>query len=80
MSESSATLSSSASTPEPVPEDWTPGRIGYEAYGDHPGAHGPWTTFDGRPMPTWSDLKKGGPAGQLTRDRWEIAARTIISE
>ena len=33
--------------------DKTIGQIGFDAYGDAAG----WKTFDGRPMPTWEELK-----------------------
>jgi hypothetical protein len=55
------------------------GEVGFEAYGDHPGQHGPWTTDDGRPMPQWPELA-GSAAGPLTRERWEVAAQAIIAE
>ena len=51
------------------------GEIGYNAYGEKAGAHGPWKTFDGRPMPKWEELS--GEAGELTKARWEEAAREI---
>jgi hypothetical protein len=80
MSESSTAPTSSTAPPDPSSLDaWVLGRIGYEAYGKHPGAHGPWTTFDGRPMPTWPDLQQSD-AGQLTRDRWAAAALAIAAE
>lgn len=53
------------------------GQIGYEAYGEKAGAHGPWKTFDGRPMPKWEELS--GEAGELTKTRWEEAAREIAA-
>lgn len=58
------------------------GRIGYDAYGEHPSAHGPWTTFDGRPMPTWGEYSAAGPgsSGAFTQERWERAAAAIIAE
>lgn len=59
-------------------EQETLGEVGFNAYGDKPGAHGPWKTFDGREMPRWGAL--AGEAGSLTRERWEEAARTIIAE
>jgi hypothetical protein len=54
------------------------GQIGFEAYGDKAGAHGPWKTFDGRPMPKWGELS--GDAGVLTQERWDEAARAIVAE
>ncbi|MFY0567077.1 hypothetical protein ACN28E_25010 [Archangium lansingense] len=58
------------------------GRIGYDAYGNHPSAHGPWTTFDGRPMPKWDEYSSTGPgsSGAFTQERWEQAAVAIITE
>ncbi|WNG57398.1 hypothetical protein F0U59_23495 [Archangium gephyra] len=58
------------------------GRVGYDAYGNHPSAHGPWTTFDGRPMPTWEEYSAAGPgsAGAFTQERWEESAKAIIAE
>jgi len=49
------------------------GRVGYEAYG----AAADWTTFDGRPMPTWEQLGETG-TGMETRRRWDMAASAII--
>ncbi|NNB99803.1 hypothetical protein HI113_38580 [Corallococcus exiguus] len=43
------------------------GFAGFQAYGDVPGAHGPWKTYDGRDMPTWDAV---GPA---TQARWVAA-------
>lgn len=54
----------------------TLGQIGYEAYGEHPGPGGPYTTFDGRPMPKWEELP-ATEAGRLTQARWETAAAAI---
>lgn len=54
------------------------GEVGFSRYGDEPGKHGPWTTFDGRPMPRWDALT--GEAGAHTRHRWDVAATAIIEE
>jgi hypothetical protein len=54
----------------------TLGEIGYEAYGNDPGPQGPWTTFDGRPMPRWEELS-GTEAGRYTQKRWEAAGQAI---
>jgi hypothetical protein len=51
------------------------GQIGYEAYGEAAG----WRTFDGRPMPTWSELAIH-PAGLETQRRWEVASARVIEE
>lgn len=50
--------------------DLTLGQVGYEAYGEDSG----WTTFDGRPMPKWDNLRPDIQA------RWEISARAIADE
>jgi hypothetical protein len=57
--------------------EFTLGEIGFNAYGDTPGAEGPWKTFDGRPMPKWAELS--GDTGALTKERWEAAAKAIIN-
>lgn len=44
-------------------------QIGYEAYG----LKADWKTWDGKPMPTWTDL------GDVVRDRWQAAAEAIIN-
>lgn len=54
------------------------GQIGFDAYGEMAGAHGPWKTFDGRAMPKWEELT--GPVGELTKARWEEAAKAILCE
>jgi hypothetical protein len=54
------------------------GQIGYEAYGEMAGVHGAWKTFDGRDMPKWEALH--GEAGELTKARWEVAAKAMIRE
>lgn len=54
------------------------GEVGFNAYGERPGAHGPWKTFDGRDMPKWEGLQ--GDTGALTKERWEVAAEAIIAE
>ena len=54
------------------------GEIGYEAYGEHAGPGGPYTTFDGRPMPKWDELS-ATEAGKLTQARWESAAQAIAT-
>ena len=54
----------------------TLGEIGYEAYGEHAGPGGPYTTFDGRPMPKWSEFSNS-EAGRLTQARWETAGQAI---
>lgn len=54
----------------------TLGEVGYEAYGEHAGPGGPYTTFDGRPMPKWEELGSS-EAGLLTRARWESAGQAI---
>lgn len=59
-------------------EQKTLGQVGFDAYGDKPGAHGPWKTFDGREMPRWAALE--GETGALTRERWETAAEAIGRE
>jgi hypothetical protein len=51
------------------------GQIGYEAYGETAQPL-PWTTFDGRPMPTWEQLGATG-TGMETRRRWEVAGTAI---
>lgn len=53
------------------------GEVGYEAYGNHAGPGGPFTTFDGRPMPQWDELSKT-EQGRLTQARWETAAQAIL--
>lgn len=53
----------------------TLGQVGFDAYGEKPGAHGAWKTFDGRDMPRWEAL--AGETGALTRARWEAAAEAI---
>jgi len=59
----------------------TLGQVAFEAYGNHPGKHGAWTTFDGRPMPKWGDLKIGdSESGSLTATRWEVAVAAAIAE
>lgn len=63
---------------DPTPNEMELGRRGYIAYGLRPSAHGPWTTFDGRPMPKYEDLK--GESGEFTKVRWGIAARAIIAD
>lgn len=55
---------------------YTYGELGFNAYGHKPGKHGPWKTFDGRDMPRWEALQ--GEVGELTRERWETAAREIL--
>ncbi|MCY1080286.1 hypothetical protein [Archangium lansingense] len=69
----------SSSTPA---NTYTLGRIGYDAYGNHPSAHGPWTTFDGRSMPKWEEYSAAGPgsSGAFTQERWERAAAAVIAE
>lgn len=57
--------------PQPSPADLELGSQAYKAYGDVPGPHGKWTTYDGRPMPLWFDLHP------LTQERWAIAASGI---
>lgn len=54
------------------------GEVGYEAYGEHAGPGGPYTTFDGRPMPKWDELG-ASEGGRLTQARWESAAQAIIA-
>lgn len=49
------------------------GQIGYEAYGETAG----WTTFDGRPMPSWEQLGDS-PGGRETRRRWDVAAQAVL--
>lgn len=56
----------------------TLGEVGYEAYGEHAGPGGPYTTFDGRPMPKWGDLSSTD-GGRLTQARWESAGQAIKS-
>lgn len=46
------------------------GQVGYEAYAD--AGTPPGVTFDGRAMPTWSEV------GDVTRGRWEAAASKIV--
>jgi hypothetical protein len=53
------------------------GEIGYEADGEHAGPGGPYTTFDGRPMPRWDELS-ATEQGRLTQARWETAAQAIL--
>jgi hypothetical protein len=48
----------------------TLGQVGYEAYGEH----AEWKSFDGRPMPRWSDLRPD------IVEKWEVAARAIAAE
>lgn len=55
---------------------YTYGELGFNAYGHKPGKHGTWKTFDGRDMPRWEALQ--GEVGELTRERWETAAREIL--
>ncbi len=43
---------------------------GYNAYGEEAG----WKTFDGRPMPTWSQV------GEPVQARWIAAARRIAQQ
>jgi hypothetical protein len=53
------------------------GFAGFQAYGDVPGVHGPWKTYDGRDMPTWDAV---GPA---TQARWVVAGeaeRRVVLE
>lgn len=64
-----------AQAPEPTK---TLGQVGFEAHNSHPGAHGPWKTFDGREIPRWEDLP--GEAGALTRERWEVQAEVVGKE
>jgi hypothetical protein len=47
------------------------GEVAFNAYGSTPGPHGPWTTYDDKTMPQWSDV------APLTRERWEAAARAV---
>lgn len=54
------------------------GEVAFNAYGDMAGIAGPWKTFDGRDMPKWDDL--AGPAGELTKARWEEAAKAVLRE
>lgn len=51
-------------------------RKAFDAYGDLPGLHGPWKTFDGRPMPKWDDLNTD--AGVLTQNRWGAAVKAVL--
>jgi hypothetical protein len=53
-------------------------QVAFEAYGEEPGPKGPWTTFDGRPMPKWEELN--GEGGALTQHRWDVAIQAAISE
>ena len=55
------------------------GQVGYEAYGDKAGPHGPWRTFDGRDMPRWIDYATS-ETGALTRERWESGVAAAIAE
>lgn len=56
----------------------TLGQVAFESYGEEPGAHGPWKTFDGRTMPTWEQLQ--GEAGELTKRRWEVGVGAAVEE
>ncbi|WNG49191.1 hypothetical protein F0U60_37555 [Archangium minus] len=69
-----------SNTPATAAETSSFGQIGYDAYGSHPGTHGAWKTFDGRPMPRWPEYTAAGPgsSGALTQERWEAAAQAII--
>jgi len=53
-------------------------QIAYEAYGEHPGPGGPWTTFDGRQMPKWDELS-ATEGGRLTQSRWETAIKAALA-
>lgn len=57
------------------------GQVAYDAYGNHPGPHGAWKTYDGRPMPVWPDYSDTAknPGGPLTQERWEVAVRAAAS-
>ncbi|QRO00047.1 hypothetical protein JRI60_13965 [Archangium violaceum] len=55
-----------------APEPTNPrraGHLGFTAYNDEPGPHGPWKTFNGRAVLGWDDL------GEPTRARWVAAGR-----
>lgn len=54
---------------EPLTDDQY-GLIAYEAYGNH----ADWTTYNGHPMPSWSDL------GDEVRSHWAAAARAMWME
>lgn len=47
------------------------GQVGYEAYAAHTGGK----TFDGRPMPTWDEVKA---SGTKVAGAWEAAAAAIL--
>lgn len=62
------------------------GRVGFDAYGEHPGPAGKWKTFDGRDIPRWTSLLAGknddgtpNRGGALTCERWGVAVRAAIS-
>ena len=63
------------SAPPLAPEDYA--RICFNAYGDTPGAAGPWFTFDGREMPRWETLKDS-ERDLLTRARWQAGATAVL--
>lgn len=71
------TQTSNTSTPA-IPPIASLGEVGYSAYGDTPGPNGPWSTYDGRTMPSWGELEGG--IGGLTRERWHKAAEAIVAE
>lgn len=50
-----------------TPKERSLGVIAYEAYGDSVD----WKTFDGRPMPEWSDL------GERIQQAWVDAALAV---
>lgn len=68
-------------------EEKSLGQVGFDAYGEKPGAHGAWKTFDGRVIPQWESLASGqnddgspNPGGPLTLERWEAAAEAVGQE
>lgn len=54
--------------PDKVSEVRPYGEIAYEAYGQNRG----WQSWDGKPMPTWTDLR---PDIQIA---WQVAAEAAV--
>ncbi len=54
-------------------EDADVGRIAYEAYSEA----ADWKTFDGRPIPPWTELPDAPPDGYGTREKWVVAVQAV---
>ncbi len=53
----------------------TLGQIAYEAHGQT-ARPVPWQTDNGQPIPSWEELANT-EAGQETRRRWEVTAKSV---